>query len=269
MIHRPDINPVAFHIGPFSIFWYGLMYLFSFIACWGLLAWRIKRSPFDRGYTLEQLSDIIFYAALGVIIGGRLGYMLFYAWPSLMASPLSIFKVWQGGMSFHGGLIGVIIALGLYGYKINKSLVDLTDFIAPVVPIGLAAGRIGNFINGELWGRVSDVPWAMIFPNKDNLPRHPSQLYEFFLEGVVMFIILWFFSQKPRPRWAVSGLFLLCYGLFRFCLEFFREPDAQIGFVALGWLTKGQLLSLPMFILGVFMFAFAYRNKGKKACSNI
>ncbi len=269
MIQYPSINPVAFHIGPFSIFWYGLMYLFSFVACWGVLALRIKRSHFDRGFTLEQLSDIIFYAALGVVVGGRLGYMLFYAWPTFITNPLSILKVWQGGMSFHGGFLGVLIALSLYAYKINKSLVDLTDFIAPVVPIGLAAGRIGNFVNGELWGRVTDVPWAMIFPNGGNLPRHPSQLYEFLLEGVAMFVILWFYSQKPRPRWAVSGLFLICYGLFRFCIEFFRQPDAQIGFIAFGWLTKGQLLSLPMFILGIGMLIGAYTFRGNKTCSNI
>ncbi len=274
MIHYPTINPVAFHIGPLSVFWYGLMYLFSFVIGWGLLALRIKRSSFARGFTLEQLSDMLFYIALGVIVGGRLGYMLFYSWAQLVADPISLFKVWQGGMSFHGGLLGVIIALGFYAYKNNQSLVDMTDFIAPVVPIGLSAGRIGNFINGELWGRVTDVPWGMVFPNGGNLPRHPSQLYEFLLEGLVLFVILWFYSQKPRPRWAVSGLFLLCYGFFRFCVEFFRQPDTQIGFVAFGWLTKGQLLSLPMFVLGAGMLIWAYthstaRYQEKKTCSNI
>ncbi len=267
MIHYPEINPVAFHLGSLPVFWYGLMYLFSFVTCWGILALRIKKSHFDRGVTVTQLPDIIFYAALGIIIGGRLGYMVFYAWPGLVAHPLSLFKVWQGGMSFHGGLIGVIVSMGWYAYKMNQSIVDLTDFIAPVVPIGLAAGRIGNFINGELWGRVTDVPWAMIFPNGGNVLRHPSQLYEFLLEGVLMFIILWVYSQKKRPRWAVSGLFLLCYGMARFCVEFFREPDAQIGFVALGWVTKGQLLSFPLFILGIGMLVWAYR--GKKRCGNI
>lgn len=243
------------------------MYLFSFIACWGILALRIKRSRFARGFTIEQLSDMIFYAALGIIIGGRVGYMVFYAWPSLVTYPASLFKVWQGGMSFHGGLIGVILALWLYAHKVNKSLLDLTDFVTPAVPIGLAAGRMGNFINGELWGRVTDMPWAMIFPNGGSYPRHPSQLYELLLEGVALFIILWLFSQKRRPHGAVSGLFLLCYGLFRFCMEFFREPDVQIGFVAFGWLTKGQLLSLPMFILGVGMLIWSYR--GKTACNSI
>ncbi|MCE3237947.1 MAG: lgt [Gammaproteobacteria bacterium] len=262
MMSYPTIDPIAIQIGSFSIFWYGLMYLFSFIACWGMLRLRLTHSYFSRGITLEQLSDIVFYAALGVIIGGRLGYMLFYARSNLIAHPLSLFQVWQGGMSFHGGLIGVILALCLYAKKINKSVVDLTDFIAPVVPIGLGAGRIGNFINDELWGRVTDVPWAMIFPRGGELPRHPSQLYEFFLEGVLLFIILWSFSAKYRPRWLVSGLFLVCYGLFRFGVEFFREPDWQVGFVAFGWLTKGQLLSLPMIIAGIAMLAWSnFRKK--------
>lgn len=267
MIVYPNINPIAFHIGSFSIYWYGLMYLLGFAACWLVLAYRIQRSAFPRGFTVEQLSDIIFYAALGVIVGGRLGYMLLYAWPTLIEHPLALFKVWQGGMSFHGGLLGVIFALWLYSLKIHKSVVEITDFIAPVVPLGLAAGRIGNFINGELQGRITTMPWGMIFPNTDGLPRHPSQLYEFLLEGVTLFIILWIFSQKPRPRWATSGLFLMGYGVFRFCVEFFREPDAQIGFVALGWLTKGQLLSLPMVILGLGMLMWSYR--GKNACNNI
>jgi phosphatidylglycerol:prolipoprotein diacylglycerol transferase len=187
--------------------------------------------------------------------------MLFYAWSDFWAHPLLLFQIWHGGMSFHGGLIGVIIAMMLYARKIGKSLGEVTDFIAPVVPIGLGAGRIGNFINGELWGRVTDVSWGMVFPHAGNLPRHPSQLYEFLLEGVILFIILWTFSQKERPRWAVSGLFLLCYGAFRFMIEFFREPDIQIGYIAWGWLTKGQLLSLPMIILGLLMMVWAYKRK--------
>ncbi len=262
MMSYPMINPIAIQIGPFHIFWYGLMYLFSFIACWGMLRLRLTHSHFSRGVSVEQLSDIVFYVALGVIIGGRLGYMLFYARSSLMAHPLSLFQVWQGGMSFHGGLIGVILALYMYAKKINKSVVDLTDFIAPVVPIGLAAGRIGNFINGELWGRVTDVPWAMIFPRGGELPRHPSQIYEFLLEGVLLFSIVWLFSADYKPHWAVSGLFLVCYGLFRFGVEFFREPDWQAGFVAFGWLTKGQLLSLPMIIAGAIILIWvSFRNK--------
>lgn len=261
MISYPNINPVAFQIGPLAVHWYGLMYLVGFVGGWGLLTLRIKRSTFPRGFTADQLSDILFYCALGIILGGRIGYMLFYAWSEFVANPLLIFQIWQGGMSFHGGLLGVIIAVGLYARKMGKSLVDVTDFIAPVVPIGLGAGRIGNFINGELWGRVTDVPWAMVFPQAGDLPRHPSQLYEFLLEGVALFIILWIYSEKPRPRWAVSGLFLLFYGTFRFVIELFREPDVQIGYIAFGWLTKGQLLSLPMIILGISMLAWSYRRK--------
>src|SRR3990167_3659904 len=258
MITYPEINPIAFHMGPLPVHWYGLMYLFGFLGGWGLLALRLRFSP--RNITYEQLSDILFYVALGVIIGGRLGYMIFYNFAEAMRHPLSILMIWQGGMSFHGGLIGVIVALWLYGRHIGKSLIELTDFITPVVPIGLGAGRIGNFINGELWGRVTDVPWAMIFPSGGDVLRHPSQLYEFFLEGVVLFLVLWFFSAKKRPVGAVSGLFLILYGVFRFTVEFFREPDAQIGFVALGWMTKGQLLSIPMILLGIAILFWAYKK---------
>jgi phosphatidylglycerol:prolipoprotein diacylglycerol transferase len=261
MIMYPALDPIAFHLGPLPVHWYGLMYLVGFLGSWGLLTLRLKWSTFPRGFRVEQISDILFYAALGIILGGRIGYMLFYAWPELVAQPLLLFQIWQGGMSFHGGLLGVILAMWLYARNHGKSLVEVTDFIAPVVPIGLGAGRIGNFINGELWGRVSDVPWAMVFPQAGVLPRHPSQLYEFLLEGVALFVILWIFSQKPRPRWAVSGLFLLCYGAFRFVIEFFREPDAQIGYIAFGWLTKGQLLSLPMVMLGILMLVWAYRGR--------
>lgn len=267
MLTYPSIDPVAFHVGPLAVHWYGLMYLLGFAGAYGMLAWRLQKSTFSRGFSLEQLSDIVFYTALGVILGGRIGYVLFYAWSDFIASPSLIFKVWQGGMSFHGGLLGVIIALAIYGRFHQKSLVDITDFIAPVVPIGLAAGRIGNFINGELWGRVTDVPWAMVFPNAGDLPRHPSELYEFLLEGVALFIILWVYSTKPRPRLAVSGLFLLCYGIFRVVIEFFREPDSQVGFVAFDWLTRGQLLSFPMIVLGALMLVWAYRGRTK--CNNI
>ncbi len=265
MLTYPHIDPVAFHLGPLPVHWYGLMYLVGFFGAWGALSWRLRTSP--RGFTSEQLSDLLFYSALGIIIGGRVGYMFFYAWPDLRANPLLLFQVWKGGMSFHGGLLGVIIALTWYAHKIGRSVVDLTDFVAPAVPIGLAAGRIGNFINGELWGRVTDAPWGIVFPNAGALPRHPSQLYEFLLEGVLLFIILWTFSSKERPRWAVSGLFLVGYGLFRFVIEFFREPDFQIGYLAFGWLTEGQLLSLPMMILGVLMMVKAYWSP--RQCNNI
>lgn len=266
MLAFPNIDPVAFHIGPLAVHWYGISYLIAFAGCYFALAYRIKHSPFSRGFTTEQLSDIIFYSALGTIIGGRLGYMLFYTWSDFIANPLLVFQVWKGGMSFHGGLAGVILALFLYSKKNHCSLIDMTDFIAPAVPIGLAAGRIGNFINGELWGRTTDVPWAMVFPNAGPFPRHPSQLYEFLLEGVLLFIILWTFSRTKRPPFAVSGLFLLGYGFFRFLVEFFREPDSQIGFMMFGF-TRGQFLSLPLIIMGVMMMIWAYQRP--KKCSNI
>ncbi len=259
MLTYPAINPVAFHIGPWPIYWYGLMYLVGFLGGWGLMALRVKHSP--RGFTQDQLSDIVFYAALGAIVGGRLGYMLFYDFPNFIANPLLLFQTWKGGMSFHGGLLGVLCGLWLCGRKMNKSLLALTDLIAPVVPIGLGAGRIGNFINSELWGRPTDVAWGMIFPNGGPLPRHPSQLYEFALEGILLFIILWIFSRKSRPLGAVSGLFALCYGLFRIIAEFFREPDAHIGYLALGWVTEGQLLSLPLVLVGIALLVWAYKRK--------
>ena len=262
MLIYPEINPVAVQVGPLAIHWYGLMYLVGFVVGWALLVMRVKHSP--RGFQSEQISDILFYAALGIIVGGRLGYMIFYNWSETLAHPLSVFAIWQGGMSFHGGLIGVLFAMWLYAKKTGKAFADITDLIAPVVPIGLGAGRIGNFINGELWGRVTDVPWGMVFPTGGPYPRHPSQLYEFFLEGVVLFLALWFFSQKPKPRWAVSGLFLLLYGMFRFTVEFFRQPDIQIGFVAFGWMSKGQLLSLPMILVGIILMVYAYRSRRKK-----
>ena len=267
MLVYPEINPIAVQIGPLAVHWYGLMYLIGFLSAWGLLAWRIKTSP--RAFTLDQTTDILFYGALGVILGGRLGSVLFYNFSDTMHHPLQIFEVWKGGMSFHGGLIGVMIALWLYARKNGRTLFEIGDFVVPVVPIGLATGRIGNFINSELWGKVTDVPWAMVFPNGGDLPRHPSQLYEFLLEGFLLFLILWMFSMKERPRYAVSGLFLLCYGIFRFFIEFFRVPDVQIGYIAFGWLTEGQLLSLPMILLGASLLAIAYRCKRTKLCSNI
>lgn len=266
MLNYPQIDPVAFHLGPLSVHWYGLSYLFAFAACWGLLTYRIKYSSFSRGFTQAQLSDVVFYSALGTIIGGRLGYVLFYAWSDLLANPLMLIEIWKGGMSFHGGLLGVFVALCIYAYKIKKSVFDITDFILPAVPIGLAAGRLANFINGELWGRVTNVPWAMVFPNAGPEARHPSQLYEFFLEGIVLFIILWIFSRKPRPRFAVTGLFLIGYSIFRISIEFFREPDTQIGYIAFNWLTQGQLLSLPFLLIGIVMMMRACM--GQKKCNS-
>jgi phosphatidylglycerol:prolipoprotein diacylglycerol transferase len=254
----PDISPVAFHIGSWPVYWYGIMYLIGIVGGWALLSYRIRVSP--RGVTQEQLSDIIFFAAMGVIVGGRVGYMLFYNWQMLFAQPLLIFQAWKGGMSFHGGLLGVVIALIICARKLKKPAMALIDLVAPAVPLGLAAGRIGNFINGELWGRVTTVPWGMVFPGGGPVARHPSQLYECALEGVLFFIILWAYSAKPRPIGAVSGMFAIFYGLFRFSVEFFREPDAEIGYY-FGWLTEGQLLSLPLLVVGVILLFSAYRKR--------
>lgn len=262
MLYYPQIDPIAMSIGPIKIHWYGIMYLFGFACAYGLARYRSQKA--GNSWTQEQVIDLIFYAALGVILGGRLGYMLFYNFPAFMENPLQIFKVWDGGMSFHGGFIGVMIALWLFSRKIKKSLWELTDFVAPLVPVGLAAGRIGNFINGELWGRTSNLPWAMVFPNAGALSRHPSQIYEFLLEGICLFIILWTFSSKPRPRFAVSALFLLCYGCFRVFAEFFRQPDPQYGYLAWGWLTMGQILSFPMIITGAICLAWIYFYKDSK-----
>lgn len=249
MLSFPSIDPVAFSLGPVKIHWYGLMYLVAFAGAWGLAYWRMKK--YALPWTNEQISDLIFYAALGVILGGRIGYMLFYNTAELIQQPLSLFKIWQGGMSFHGGLLGVLLSLWLFARQTGKQFLAVGDFVAPLVPLGLAVGRIGNFINGELWGRVTDVPWAMVFPHVDNQLRHPSQLYEFALEGVLLFVVLWCYASKPRACGRVSALFLIGYALCRFSAECFRQPDVQMGYVALDWMTMGQLLSIPMLILGL------------------
>lgn len=258
MLTYPQINPIAFHVGPLSVHWYGLMYLAGLFSAWVFLQMRLRRR--SSLFSATQLTDILFYAMFGLLIGGRLGYMFFYDFDEVLHAPWQIFLIWQGGMAFHGGLIGAIVALWIYAKRKGFSLFDVTDFIAPAVPLGLAFGRIGNFINGELWGRVTTVPWAMVFPHAGVEPRHPSQLYEFFLEGVVLFIVLSLFSRKTHPTGAVSGLFLLLYGAMRFSVEFFRQPDAQIGFVAFGWMSKGQLLSLPMMAIGLTILICAYRR---------
>ena len=255
----PDIQPYI-ELGPLKIHWYGVMYLIGFVAAWWLGLQRAKRDP--ENWDEEKVSDLIFYAAIGVILGGRLGYVLFYDFGAYLDNPLAMLKVWQGGMSFHGGLLGVLVALWLYGRKIGQGFFQITDFVAPLVPIGLGTGRIGNFINGELWGRETDMPWGMIFTHTDPqlLTRHPSQLYEALLEGVILFLILWLYSRRHRPTMAVSALFLLFYGLFRSIVEFFRVPDAHIGYLAFDWLTMGHLLSLPMLLLGILFWLKAQRQ---------
>lgn len=252
MLIYPEINPVAFAIGPLKVHWYGLMYLVGFVGAWVLAYWRVKH--YKLHWTTEQISDLIFYAALGAIIGGRVGYMLFYNFQDLIHSPLDLFKIWQGGMSFHGGLLGVIAALLVFARKMKRPFWEIGDFVAPLVPLGLGAGRIGNFINGELWGKATTVPWAMVFPQADNQPRHPSQLYEFGLEGIALFILVWWYAVKPRPTGCVSGVFLMGYALCRILVEFFREPDVQIGYIAFNWLTMGQVLSIPMFAFGFWLW---------------
>ena len=252
MLVFPQIDPVAFSIGPLHVHWYGLMYLLGFASAWFLARWRVKHYKLD--WTAEQISDLIFFAALGVIIGGRVGYMFFYDTPQLISQPWSLFKIWEGGMSFQGGLLGVGIALLFFAHKVKKPFWDVADFIVPLVPLGLAAGRAGNFINGELWGRVTDVPWGMVFPNVDSQPRHPSQLYEFGLEGIGLFVLVWWYAARPRPSGCVLGVFLIGYAISRLVVECFREPDAQLGFMAFHWLTMGQLLSIPMLIAGLFLW---------------
>jgi phosphatidylglycerol:prolipoprotein diacylglycerol transferase len=259
MLVHPQFDPVALKLGPVSIRWYGLMYLIAFVA--GLLLGRLRlRMRPDLGWTTRQLDDLLFYCVLGVVVGGRLGYVLFYKFSEYLHDPIRVFYVWEGGMSFHGGFLGVIFAMWWFGRNHGRGWFEVTDFLTPLVPLGLCAGRIGNFINAELWGRVTDVPWAMIFPNVDAQPRHPSQLYEAALEGVLLFVIVWIFARKPRPTGAVSAVFLVGYGLLRFLVEYTREPDNFLGLLALG-LSMGQWLSLPMVGGGIVMLIWAYRPR--------
>jgi phosphatidylglycerol:prolipoprotein diacylglycerol transferase len=253
MLTYPDIDPIAIQLGPVKVHWYGLMYLVGFAAGWWLGRLRARRP--DTPFSPEQVSDLAVYAALGAVLGGRLGYALFYNLPQYLADPLALLQVWRGGMSFHGGLLGVLAAVWLYARHLGVGFWRAMDFVAPLAPIGLGAGRLGNFINGELYGRVTDVPWAMVFPDGGPLPRHPSQLYQAALEGLVLFVVVWLFSRRPRPTLAVSGLFALCYGAFRFMVELVRQPDPQIG-----WLTMGQVLSVPLVAVGVAFLLIAYRR---------
>ncbi|WOH39181.1 prolipoprotein diacylglyceryl transferase [Thalassotalea fonticola] len=257
-IQFPIIDPIIFSIGPIALRWYGFMYLIGFI-----LAMVIANKAADKSnglWTRDQVSDLLFYGFLGVILGGRIGYVLFYNFDYFLSDPIYLFKIWTGGMSFHGGLLGVITAIAFFARKENKSFLQVGDFVAPLVPLGLGAGRIGNFINAELWGRQTDVPWAMVFPtDRLGLARHPSQLYEFFLEGLVLFLIIYFVGKKTKAAGVASGLFLAGYGLFRMIIEFFREPDAHLGFY-FSFISMGQMLSLPMVLIGVVMIVWGLNH---------
>ncbi len=282
MIH-PQFDPVALALGPIKLHWYGLAYLVSFLLFYQLATYRSKQRD---GWTAEMVSDLLFYGMLGVIVGGRVGYVFFYQFHQFLANPLYLFKVWEGGMSFHGGFIGVMLAMWFFSRSNNKTPFQTFDLITPCVPIGLFFGRMGNYINGELWGRVSDAghSWLMLFPQARHadaqlinnnpqllelstkvgeynlLPRHPSQIYEAITEGLILFAFIWWFSSKPRPRMAVSAIFVMGYGLARFTIEFFRQPDADQGFILFGWVTKGQMLSFPMIVAGIIMLVIAYRR---------
>jgi phosphatidylglycerol---prolipoprotein diacylglyceryl transferase len=263
MLTFPQIDPVALELGPLKIHWYALTYIFGFAIAWWL--GRVRADKPGSGWTRQQVADLITNAMLGVILGGRIGYVLFYDFSAFLANPVMIFQVWNGGMSFHGGFLGVVIAVALFARSTSKSIIEVLDFTAPLAPLGLGAGRIGNFINGELWGRATDVPWAMVFPADPlRVPRHPSQLYEFALEGIVLFVLLWWFTSKPRPAFAAGGLFCVGYGSFRFLVEFFREPDFELGFVAFDWMTQGQLLSAPMILFGLIVLFLAYTAKPRQ-----
>ncbi|WP_308621677.1 prolipoprotein diacylglyceryl transferase [uncultured Desulfovibrio sp.] len=247
----PRIDPVAVSIGPLQLHWYGLMYLVGFVVGWLLGRLRARRP--GSGWTPVEVDDLLTCVMLGVIVGGRLGYALFYDLPAFLADPLEIFRIWHGGMSFHGGLLGAAAAFFWFARSRKRSFLQVSDFVAPLVPQALFFGRLGNFINGELWGKASDVPWAMVFPGAGPLPRHPSQLYEALLEGLLLFVALWIYSATPRKPGAVSGFFALGYGLARFLVEFVRVPDAHLGYLAFGWLTMGQVLCLPLMGVGLWL----------------
>jgi phosphatidylglycerol:prolipoprotein diacylglycerol transferase len=251
-----SIDPIALELGPLAVRWYGLMYVIGILGGWWLGKIRARKEW--QQITEHQVDDMVTWIALGIIIGGRLGSVLFYNFGEFLDRPVMLLEIWKGGMSFHGGLLGVVISLWWFGRRNGMTVFQLTDFVAPLIPLGLGTGRLGNFINGELWGKQTDVPWAFIV---DGTARHASQLYEAILEGLVLFIVLWLYSAKRRPRMAVSALFLLGYGLARFAVEFVRLPDAHIGYMAWGWLTRGQLLTLPMIIGGIALLIVAYRRE--------
>lgn len=279
MIPYPPLDPIIVALGPLAIRWYGVMYVIGFAAAW----WLGRRRAAQPGSTWSpaDVDDLIFFAAIGVILGGRLGWILFYGGEQVLEDPLTIVRIWEGGMSFHGGLLGVIVAVAVFARRRRRRIADVTDFLAPLPGPGILAGRIGNFINGELWGKPTSVPWgftvdpAVLHPNQAAeaqrlctrfeidpciLHVHASQLYEGLLEGLVLFIVLWVYTSKPRPRLAPSGLFLICYGIFRFAIEFVRVPDENRGYLLFDWVTMGQILSLPMILAGIAMMLIAYRR---------
>lgn len=263
MLTYPNIDPVAISVGPLQIHWYGIMYLLAFAAAW-FLAWK-RAARQDSPLQKSQVEDLIVYGALGVVLGGRFGYVIFYNFEAWMRDPLWLFRVWEGGMSFHGGLLGVILAIFLYCRRVKVSFYSTLDFVAPLVPLGLGFGRLGNFIGQELWGRATDVSWGMVFPrDPEQLVRHPSQLYQALLEGLALFLIVFWFSRKPRPRLAVGSVFLIFYGVFRFAIEFVRQPDDHIKELIFGWMTRGQLLTIPMVLFGLFVLFWAYRLAPKE-----
>jgi phosphatidylglycerol---prolipoprotein diacylglyceryl transferase len=257
----PHLDPVFFRLGPLEFRWYGLMYIIGFISAYFVILSGVKRRKI--GLTRDDVADLVFYVAMGVILGGRSGYVLFYDLPVYLAHPLKVFAVWEGGMSFHGGLTGAILAGIYFARKKKVEFFRMADIVTPAVPIGLGLGRLGNFINGELYGRITNVPWGMVFPNGGSLPRHPSQLYESILEGPFMYLAIWFLGRKERPNGVIFWLFIALYGLFRFFVEFFREPDAQLGFI-LGPFSLGQLLSFPMFLLGLGMIWWTKKKAGER-----
>ena len=264
MLQYPDIDPVAFSLGPLTVHWYGITYLVAFMAGWWLAKYRASRP--GSGWNPDEIGDAVFYIVIGVIVGGKLGSLLFYQTDLLFSHPLQALNPFSEygfrGMSFHGGFLGVLVAFWLYARHTKRGFYQVADFFAPAFPIGLGAGRIGNFINGELYGRITDVPWGMVgFPGAGPEPRHPNQLYQFFCEGVILFVIVWVFSSKPRPARAVSGVFVITYAIYRFLIEFVRQPDADLGFIAFNWLTMGQLLSFPMMLFGLYLLYTAYNSK--------
>jgi phosphatidylglycerol:prolipoprotein diacylglycerol transferase len=267
MLVHPQFNPIAIDLSkigvPIAIHWYGITYLVAFALFLWLASLRVRQPWYaGRGWNRREIEDMLFYGVLGVVLGGRLGYVLFYKPGYYAAHPLEIFAVWQGGMSFHGGLLGVLAAVAIFGWRRRRPFLEMTDIIAPCVPLGLASGRIGNFINGELWGRPADpsLPWAMAFPQSGSMiPRHPSPLYQFALEGVLLFVLLWIYAGKERKRGQISGAFLIGYGIFRFIAEYFREPDAFLGLLALG-MSMGQWLCVPMVVAGIALWLWAARR---------